>query len=190
MDKKRVENMNEQELKKKSKFLSLVLRHEPEKIGIELDDAGWVDVDVLLAALTHHGRGMSRETLETVVTTNDKRRFSFSEDGKRIRANQGHSIDIELGYEPAVPPDLLYHGTPSQSVEAIRQAGLKKMERHHVHLHLDITTSITVGQRRGKPVLLVVRAVEMHRLGHEFFVTPNDVWLTDHLPVEFIRFPE
>jgi putative RNA 2'-phosphotransferase len=182
--------MNEQELKKKSKFLSLVLRHQPEKIGIELDEAGWVEVDLLMAALTRHGRGMSRKTLETVVETNDKQRFSFSEDGKRIRANQGHSIEIELGYEPAVPPDLLYHGTPSQSVEAIRQDGLKKMKRHHVHLHLDITTSIAVGERRGKPVLLVIKAAEMHRLGHEFFITPNAVWLTAHVPAEFIRFPE
>lgn len=182
--------MNEQNLKKKSKFLSWVLRHQPETIGIELDEAGWVEVDVLMAALTHHGRGMSRETLQTVVETNDKQRFSFNDDGTRIRANQGHSIEIELGYEPAVPPDLLYHGTPSQSVEAIRQGGLKKMKRHHVHLHLDIATSTAVGQRRGKPMLLVIKAGKMHRLGHDFFVTPNHVWLTDNVPAEFIRFPE
>lgn len=179
--------MNEQERRKKSKFLSLVLRHQPETIGIELDDAGWVDVDVLLSALTRHGKGMSRETLEEVVQTNDKQRFTFSEDGARIRASQGHSIEIELGYEAATPPEILYHGTPRQFVEAILQEGLKKMKRHHVHLHADTATSTAVGSRRGKPVLLTVKALAMHNAGHQFFVTPNDVWLTDHVPAEFIE---
>ncbi|MCR9120134.1 MAG: RNA 2'-phosphotransferase [bacterium] len=181
--------MNEKERKKKSKFLSLVLRHQPEKIGIELDNAGWVSVDVLLAALSRHKRGMSRATLNEVVATNDKKRFAFSDDGKQIRASQGHSVEIELGYQPATPPEILYHGTPQQFTEIIAAEGLTKMKRHHVHLHLDIATSTAVGQRRGKPVLLAIRAIEMHNGGHEFFVTPNDVWLTDHVPPEFIDFP-
>ncbi len=182
--------MNEQDRKKKSKFLRLVLRHQPETIGIELDEAGWVDVEVLMSALTRHNKGMSRTTLDEVVRTNDKKRFSFSEDGTQIRANQGHSVDIELGYEAAPPPEILLHGTPQQFVETIAEEGLKKMKRHHVHLHIDVATASAVGQRRGKPVLLKIRALEMHKAGHVFFVTPNDVWLTDHVPAEYIEISE
>lgn len=181
--------MNEKEIRRKSKFLSLVLRHQPETIGIELDEAGWIDTDHLLSAMAQHGKDMSRETLELVVNTNDKQRFSFNEDGTRIRANQGHSLNIDLGYEAATPPEILYHGTPQQFIDVIGREGLKKMKRHHVHLHIDKKTSTNVGSRRGKPVLLEVRAYEMHRAGFEFFVTPNDVWLTDHVPVEYIDFP-
>lgn len=181
--------MNEKELRKKSKFLSLVLRHRPETIGVELDEAGWVEVDVLMDALARHNRTMPRSTLDEVVQKNDKQRFSFSEDGTRIRANQGHSVDIELGYESATPPEVLLHGTPQQFVSTIAEEGLKKMNRHHVHLHVDVETSTAVGSRRGKPVLLTIRALDMHNAGHEFFVTPNDVWLTDHVPPEFIDFP-
>ena len=181
--------MNATELKKKSKFLSLVLRHQPDRISIELDEAGWVDVEVLMTALTRHNKGMSRATLDEVVSTNDKQRFSFNGDGTRIRANQGHSVGIELGYEPATPPEILFHGTPVQFVKTIAEQGLKRMNRHHVHLHVDVATSTAVGQRRGQPVLLKVRALDMHQAGHEFFVTPNDVWLTDHVPTEFIEFP-
>ena len=182
--------MDEQNVKRTSKFLSLVLRHRPEKIGISLDDAGWVDVETLLRAMSHHGKRISRETLDYVVRTNDKQRFSFSEDGQRIRANQGHSLDVDLGYKPAEPPEILLHGTPTRFVDSIRRDGLKKMNRHHVHLHVDEATSVAVGSRRGKPVLLKVRALEMARQGHEFFVTPNDVWLTDHVPPEFIEVRE
>jgi len=181
--------MNEKERRKKSKFLSLVLRHQPHTIGIELDEAGWVDVEVLLTALARHNKRMSRAKLEEVVRTNDKQRFSFNEDGTRIRANQGHSVGVELGYEPATPPEILFHGTPQQFVETIAEQGLRKMNRHHVHLHVDVETSTAVGQRRGKPVLLKVRALDMHQAGHEFLVTPNNVWLTDHVPAEFIGFP-
>jgi len=182
--------MNEKETKRTSKFLSLVLRHQPEKIGISLDDAGWIDVDVLLDAMARHGKRISRQLLDHVVRTNDKQRFSLSEDGRRIRANQGHSVGVELGYTAAEPPEILLHGTPTRFLDAIRQDGLKRMDRHHVHLHLDEATATAVGQRRGKPVLLRVRAQEMARQGYEFFVTPNDVWLTNRVPPEFIEFPE
>jgi len=182
--------MNDREIKRNSKFLSLVLRHQPETIGIALDATGWVDVDVLLAALARHGKDMPRETLELVVRTNDKQRFSISDDGKRIRANQGHSVKVELGYQPAEPPEILLHGTPRQFIESIRQQGLRKMQRHHVHLHEDVDTATAVGNRRGKSVLLKVRAADMRRAGHEFFVTPNHVWLTDHVPAQFIEFPD
>jgi len=181
--------MNEKERRNKSKYLSLVLRHKPDTVGITLDEAGWVRVDELMSALARHGKPMSRTTLEEVVATNDKQRFSFSEDGTRIRANQGHSVEIELGYQAALPPEILYHGTPQQFVEPIAREGLNKMSRHHVHLHLDVGTSTAVGRRRGKPVLLRIRALAMHQAGHQFFVTPNDVWLTDHVPAEYIEFP-
>ena len=182
--------MNEKEIRRKSKYLSLVLRHQPETIGIELDESGWVEVEELLACLQRHGKTMSRETLELVVQTNDKQRFSFNEERTRIRANQGHSVEIDLGYEPAVPPEILYHGTPQQFVEIISREGLRKMQRHHVHLHVDEEIGLTVGKRRGKPVLLKIRALEMHQAGCEFFVTPNQVWLTDNVPVEYIEFPQ
>ena len=181
--------MNEKERVGLSKSLSKTLRHQPERIGVTLDDAGWCNVEALLAAYASKGTNISRDTLEEVVRTNDKKRFSFSEDGTRIRANQGHSVDIELGYQGATPPEILFHGTPQQFVEAIADEGLKKMKRHHVHLHVDVATSTAIGQRRGKPVLLKVRALDMHQAGHEFFVTPNDVWLTDHVPAEYIDFP-
>lgn len=169
-----------------SKFLSLVLRHQPGMIGIELNDSGWTDVDHLLAAMARHGRTVTREQLEFVVRENDKRRFALSDDGLRIRASQGHSIGVELGYEPVEPPERLYHGAPEKFVASIRQSGLKKMKRHDVHLHEDQNVAETVGQRRGNPVVLVIRSGDMYRDGHEFFVTPNHVWLTDHVPAEYI----
>ncbi|MEQ8856278.1 RNA 2'-phosphotransferase [Gimesia sp.] len=181
--------MNEKDIKRKSKFLSLILRHQPETVGIQLDESGWVDVETLLSAIDEHGKRMSRETLEHVVHSNDKQRFSFSDDGTRIRANQGHSVKIELGYEAATPPEFLIHGTPQQFVAVIAREGLKKMKRHHVHLHGDENTALAVGQRRGKPVLLKIRSGEMSQVGFEFFVTPNQVWLTDRVPPEYIDFP-
>ncbi len=169
-----------------SKFLSLVLRHRPEAIGIRLDEAGWTSVDELLAGMRRHGRPLSRKQLEQVVRTNDKRRFAVSEDGTRIRANQGHSVAVELGYESAEPPEILFHGTPERFVPSILREGLNKGERHHVHLHADRKVAKTVGKRRGKPVILVVRANDMREAGHKFFVTPNNVWLTDCVPPSYI----
>ncbi|WP_298858700.1 RNA 2'-phosphotransferase [uncultured Gimesia sp.] len=124
-----------------------------------------------------------------MVQTNDKQRFSFNEERTHIRANQGHSIEIDLGYASAIPPETLFHGTTQQFVEIISREGLRKMQRHHVHLHVDEEIGLTVGKRRGKPVLLKIRAIEMHQAGYEFFVTPNQVWLTDNVPVEYIDFP-
>jgi putative RNA 2'-phosphotransferase len=181
--------MTEKDLVSTSKFLSLVLRHQPETVGVTLDPAGWIGVDELLAACARHGRRISRELLEQIVATSDKKRFAFSEDGTRIRANQGHSVDVELGHAPATPPELLYHGTPERSVDAIRHEGLRKMQRHHVHLSENVKQTLVVGARRGRPVLLTVRAGDMHRAGHVFYRTPNDVWLVDAVPPEFIDFP-
>ena len=183
---------NPNQVKRISKMLSLVLRHQPQSIGIRLDNSGWVEVDVLLVAMQRHrnGKGVDREALEQVVTTNDKQRFEFSNDGTRIRARQGHSVEVELGYAPAEPPEFLFHGTPESVVPAIQKSGLKKMARHHVHLHVDGKTSREVGARRGKPVLLIVRSQQMHQAGHLFYVTSNDVWLTDEVPPQFINFPK
>ncbi|EEF58657.1 RNA 2'-phosphotransferase [Pedosphaera parvula] len=170
-----------------SKFLSLVLRHEPGRIGIQLDSAGWVDVDELLRACTAHQFPFSRDELNQVVATNDKKRFAFSEDGKRIRANQGHSVEVELQYEPSVPPEILYHGTADRFLASIQQDGLIKGNRHHVHLSTELSTAISVGQRHGRPLVFRVLAGQMHRSGHQFFVSANGVWLADHIPANFLQ---
>jgi putative RNA 2'-phosphotransferase len=170
-----------------SKFLSLVLRHKPEEVGIQLDSAGWVDVDKLLNACAAHQFPFSRAELDEVVATNDKKRFAFSEDGKRIRANQGHSVEVELAYQPSVPPEILYHGTADRFLDSIQQKGLIKGNRHHVHLSIDVETAINVGQRHGRPLVFCVLAGEMHRAGHKFFVSTNGVWLADHIPANFLQ---
>lgn len=181
--------MNEKQRTRTSKFLSLVLRHEPEKFGLKLDSAGWVDVESLLASCGRHGHPLSRAELEEVVATNYKKRFVFSEDGRRIRASQGHSVDVSLGYEPQPPPARLFHGTVSRFLPSIRAHGLRKGERHHVHLSLNEETATQVGSRRGDAVILVVNAAAMAAKGHPFFVSANGVWLTDHVPPEDIEFP-
>ncbi len=173
-----------------SKFMSLVLRHRPELIGLELDDAGWADVEALMAGAREQGYDMDLARLQDVVATCKKQRFALSDDGKRIRANQGHSVDVELGLEPETPPDRLYHGTVDASLASIRQNGLSKRARHHVHLSPDLETATVVGDRRGAAIVLVILAREMVAAGHEFFVSKNGVWLTDEVPPEFIRFPD
>lgn len=175
---------------KTSKFLSLVLRHEPARIGITLDGAGWTDVDALLATSAAHGVAITRDELLQIVATSDKQRFALSADGARIRANQGHSVDVELELAPAAPPAVLYHGTVDRFLESIRAQGLIKGERHHVHLSADLATAQKVGGRRGKPVVLVVRAADMVAAGHTFYVSQNGVWLTDAVPATFVDFPE
>jgi putative RNA 2'-phosphotransferase len=173
-----------------SKFLSFVLRHSPEAIGLSLDDAGWADVAELLSKCRAHGTEISRALLEEIVETSPKKRFAFSDDGLRIRASQGHSIDVELGYAPAVPPATLFHGTIALVLPAIREKGLLKMERHHVHLSPDEETARVVAARRGKPVILRIDAARMHADGRTFFVSANGVWLTDDVPPSYITFPD
>jgi putative RNA 2'-phosphotransferase len=180
--------MQKDKLTRTSKFLSLVLRHRPELIGITLDSAGWVSVAELLRACRAHGRPLTREELREAVASNDKQRFSFSEDGRMIRANQGHSVPVELGYSPAVPPETLYHGTAEKFLPLIREEGLKKGARHHVHLSPDEETAGRVGGRRGTPVILKVESGRMQREGHEFFRSANGVWLTEHVPPEYLVF--
>ena len=176
------------ELVRKSKFLSLILRHEPHRVGLQPDAAGWVPASELLAAVNRHGVSLTLEQLKQVVATNDKKRFKFSEDGSRIRASQGHSIEVDLQYESQTPPELLYHGTPERFVASIRASGLIKGQRHHVHLSPDPQTALKVGQRRGRPVVLTIRSGEMHRQGHLFYLSANGVWLTDEVPPQFIAF--
>lgn len=172
-----------------SKFLSLVLRHAPERIGLTLDPAGWVPVDELLRACTAHSVPLTRERLSTLVAASDKQRFAFDASGNRIRANQGHSVPVELGYAPQVPPEFLFHGTVAKFLPSIRATGLVKGERHHVHLSPDEATARKVGSRRGAPVILRVQSGALHRAGHAFLLSANGVWLTDHVPTAFIVFP-
>jgi putative RNA 2'-phosphotransferase len=172
-----------------SKFLSLALRHKPEIISLCLDEAGWVNVADLLAALDARGRPVTRAQLEEVVATNDKKRFAFSEDGTRIRASQGHSLEVELDYAPAAPPAILYHGTASRFLGSIFASGLVKGRRRHVHLSADTDTALKVGQRHGKPVALTVKAAAMQADGHVFYRSANGVWLTDAVPPAYLELP-
>lgn len=172
-----------------SKFLSLVLRHDPARIGITLDDAGWTEVAALLAACAAHGVVISRAELQTIVETSDKQRFALSPDGERIRANQGHSVGVELGLPITTPPARLYHGTVERALAGIRAEGLSRRERHDVHLSAEQSTATKVGQRRGAPVILTIRADEMVAAGFVFRVSANGVWLTEHVPPEFIELP-
>ncbi|WP_405599784.1 RNA 2'-phosphotransferase [Streptomyces sp. NBC_01410] len=172
---------------KVSKYLSKHLRHQPERIGITLDENGWVAVEELMRAAAAHGFRFTRAELDHVVAVNDKRRFTI--DGTRIRANQGHTVEVDLDLPTAEPPEYLYHGTVARSLDAIRAEGLRPMKRHHVHLSPDRETATRVGARRGRPVVLSVDAGAMHRAGHLFRVSANGVWLADAVPPEFLRFP-
>lgn len=175
---------------KDSKFLSLVLRHQPEKIGLVLDPHGWVEVDALLTQLAAHHHPLSREQLFEIVATNDKKRFTLSDDRRRIRAAQGHSVQIDLSLKPQIPPAQLFHGTAEKSLDAILRQGLSPRSRQQVHLSADQATAIKVGQRHGTPVVLVVDSGAMHGAGHQFYQAENGVWLTDHVPPEFLTPPD
>jgi putative RNA 2'-phosphotransferase len=181
--------MTDKEIIRTSKFLSLILRHEPEKVGLKLGDAGWVCVDELLRAVNQHGTPLTLEQLKHIVATSDKKRFAFSDDGQCIRASQGHSVEVDLQYAPQTPPELLYHGTAIRFLDSIRKDGLQRMERHDVHLSAETKLTLQVGGRHGKPVLLTIRAGDMHRAGHVFRVSANGVWLAQQVPSEFIEFP-
>jgi putative RNA 2'-phosphotransferase len=172
-----------------SRFLSLVLRHKPEEIGLTVDPQGWADVDELLRRAADHGRGLTRPLLEEIVAGNDKQRFAFSADGRRIRASQGHSVEVDLALSPSEPPELLYHGTAIRFLDSIRRQGLLRGSRQHVHLSSDEVIAVAVGRRHGEPVVLTVAAQLMSATGHSFFLSANGVWLTEHVPVEFLRIP-
>lgn len=171
-----------------SKFLSYVLRHEPEAIGLKLDDQGWASVDELVQRAAISGQHLDAALVEEVVRTSDKKRFTLSEDGLRIRAAQGHSTtSVSIDHIEAVPPAVLYHGTAVRHVESIRREGLRAGTRHHVHLSGDEATALRVGARHGKPVILLVRADQMHAAGFKFFQSDNGVWLTASVPPQFLN---
>lgn len=169
-----------------SKFLSFVLRHKPEAIGLTLDPQGWVAIDELIAKSSAAGTQFNRHELMHVVETSDKKRFSVSADGRHIRAAQGHSVAVNLGLMPQRPPDVLYHGTATRFVDSILSEGLRPQARQQVHLSTDIETARRVGQRHGKPSVLTINAAGMHATGLLFFLADNGVWLTDHVPAEFL----
>ena len=172
-----------------SRFLSYALRHRPEAAGLALDAAGWAPVDAVLDALAREGLAAGRADLAEVVRTSDKKRFALSEDGRLIRAQQGHTVEVDLGYLPELPPARLFHGTVALFLPSIRTEGLRRGGRTHVHLSPSPEVAEVVARRRGKPVLLLVSARAMHEAGHAFFRTPNDVWLTQHVPSEYLTFP-
>ena len=181
-------NHSPTELVSTSKFLSLVLRHQPDVIGLSLDAEGWADIDELIRLAQGH-KPLTRALIEAVVeNNNNKQRFAISDDGQRIRARQGHSIDVDLGFVPVTPPALLYHGTATRFVASIRREGLVKRSRQHVHLSADADTATNVGARHGTPAILVVHAAEMVAAGHAFYRSENGVWLTDAVPADFIDF--
>ncbi len=169
-----------------SKKLSLVLRHRPHEYGVELDPAGWVDVGVLLEALARRGFPVTPDELDEVVRTSDKQRFAIDEDRRRIRANQGHSVAVELGLDPQAPPAALFHGTVEDNLASIAREGLVRGSRHHVHLSADVETATRVGARRGRPVVLTIDSAAMRADGLTFFVSANGVWLTSHVPPGYI----
>lgn len=173
-----------------SRFLSLVLRHRPQVADVKPDAAGWVTIDSLIAGAQKAGRSLDYETLVSIVASNDKQRFQFDDSGLKIRAVQGHSINVTLNHRIAKPPAVLLHGTVSKFLPSIRASGLLKQKRHHVHLHESRKVASDVGARRGVPVVLSVDAEAMAADGFQFCVTPNGVWLTDHVPPEFIEFPD
>lgn len=173
-------------LVRKSKSLSKFLRHAPEEIGLTLEEGGWVKVSDLLKGLSKKGIDLSMAELEEVVATNDKKRFSFNEDKSKIRAAQGHSVEVDLQLIEAVPPYILYHGTNTGITHLLYKEGIKPMSRQQVHLSSNKDTALKTGARKGKPVALVIRTEDMHDAGYKFYLADNGVWLTDFVPPEFI----
>jgi putative RNA 2'-phosphotransferase len=170
-----------------SKLLSYVLRHRPDSIGLQLDANGWADVDVLLQRLAAHGKPVGRELLERVVADNDKQRFAFDVTRSRIRASQGHSIQVDLDLQPTQPPDVLYHGTASRFLKSIFASGLRVGNRQHVHLSGDVDMARRVGARHGFPVILHVDTVRMRADGAVFYRSDNGVWLTGPVAPRYLR---
>lgn len=180
----------ERRLVKLSKFLSYILRHHPEDIGLELDNAGWVSVEELITAARQHGRNFSRDDLLSLMDQSPKKRFTLSRDGEYIRANYGHSIDIDPGYEPKQPPEVLYHGTARRFLASIHDRGITTQNRQFVHLSQDEVSAGDVGKRHGKPVILRITSGKMYRDGFTFYQSDEGLWLTKRIPVSYIIFPE
>ncbi len=175
--------MNKNRELKISKFLSYVLRHKPESIGLTLNNNGWASVAEILNNRKLH---FSLEELKFVVENNEKNRFSLNEDFSLIKANQGHSVDIKLEFQQIVPPDILYHGTAQHLLASIQEKGLDKRQRHHVHLSIDIKTASNVGKRHGKLIILAIDAKKMHQEGYQFYISDNNVYLVEEIPAKYL----
>ncbi|WP_375579374.1 RNA 2'-phosphotransferase [Marivirga tractuosa] len=171
-----------------SKFLSLVLRHKPETIDLELDENGWVNTDFLIQGMHKANYSIDIEILKEIVKSSDKQRFKFNDDFSKIRANQGHSINVDLKWEKKLPPKILFHGTATRNIDSIKKHGLLKQNRHHVHLSSDTETAKKVGMRYGKPIVLKIDAGKMNTDGIEFYLSENGVWLTENVDVKYIKF--
>jgi putative RNA 2'-phosphotransferase len=172
-----------------SKLIALALRHDPAALGITLDRAGFTDVTSLLAALSTHGVTLTESELEELVRSSDKQRFALTADRTRIRANHGHSVDVDLGLVPEVPPERLYHGTVGKFLDRIRREGLVAGARRYVHLSIDVATAELVARRRGRPIVIGVLAGEMHRAGHALFRSTSGIWLTEQVSRQFLEYP-
>ncbi|UZO80658.1 RNA 2'-phosphotransferase [Aquimarina sp. ERC-38] len=172
---------------KGSKLISLILRHQPEKIGLTLDNEGWANVEELIRKLNKKKFNIDPDDLKNIVENNDKKRFTFSDDFTKIRANQGHSINIDLKLEPIIPPEILFHGTAEKNITSIFKKGLLKQNRNYVHLSTDIDTAKKVGMRYGKPIVLKISALKMHQENYKFYLSKNNVWLTDFVPNKFFE---
>ncbi len=182
--------MTKDRLVKLSKFLSYILRHNPDMLDLEMDTAGWVNINALVEKVRKRDKSITHNEIMTVVELNGKKRFSISVDNYFIRANQGHTVKVELGYEAVEPPTFLFHGTVQRYLDSIRKKGLDKKGRHHVHLSPDVETAAIVGKRKGEPVILKIKAKEMYTNNYKFFCTDNNVWLTVGVPLEYIIFPK
>ncbi|MDR2095148.1 MAG: RNA 2'-phosphotransferase [Treponema sp.] len=171
-----------------SKFLSLVLRHQPETIHLNMDNNGWVDIDELIHnANEYKHMRLDKEILAEIVKTNDKQRFIIDNEKNKIRANQGHSISIDLALEPQTPPDELFHGTAIRFLESIMENGIKPMSRQYVHLSRTVEIAENVGKRHGKPIVLYINSKAMYENGYKFYLSENKVWLVDYVPKEYIK---
>lgn len=173
---------------KLSKFISLILRHKPEEIGITIDDFGWAKVEDLINGINKSGRNIDMEVLEEIVRTDNKQRYSFNEDKTKIRANQGHSIPVNLELKELEPPNILYHGTATKSLEGIKSQGIKSMSRQWVHLSKDFETAKQIGSRHGKCVILIIDAERMYKDGIKFYLSENGVWLTEYIDPKYILY--
>lgn len=172
------------------KFISLILRHKPETIGINLDEHGWANVQDLINGINNSGRTITFEQLEEIVQTNDKKRYSFNDDKTLIRANQGHSINVDVELKEAIPPKVLYHGTGEKYLESILKDGIKHKNRLNVHLSKDIETATKVGKRHGKPIILKIDTEAMLKDGIKFYLSENEVWLTSDIAPKYFEILE
>lgn len=171
-----------------SKFLSYILRHQPEAVGLSLDKEGWAVISDLILCAVKEGYILDNSLIHSIVDNSDKRRFTISDDGLRIRAVQGHSTQqVNISYKEKTPPEILYHGTATRFISAIREQGLIPVSRQYVHLSPDEETAIQVGQRHGKPIVLTIKALNMYEQGFKFYQADNGVWLTDTVPYRFIQ---